>query len=87
MTGTAADPFQRGAAPECLDEVCVTCSDTAVAVRVVSVLDGALAVVDTGAGREEVSVALVDASPGDTVLVHAKEAIAVLRGDPDDSAG
>ena len=87
MTGAAAEPGSRAALPECLDEVCVTCSDTAVAVTVVSVLDGALAIVDTGAGREEVSVALVDASPGDTVLVHAKEAIAVLRGDQDDAAG
>ena len=87
MTGAAADPVSRAAVPECLGEVCVTCSDTAVAVTVVSVLDGALAIVDTGAGREEVSVALVDASPGDTILVHAKEAIAVLRGDEDDAAG
>ena len=29
--------------------------------------------------EEEVSVALVDAAPGDTILVHAKEAIAVVR--------
>ena len=32
--------------------------------------------VDTGAGEEEVSVALVDAAVGDVVLVHAGEAIA-----------
>jgi hypothetical protein len=31
-----------------------------------------------GSGPEEVSVALVDAVAGDVVLVHAKEAIAVL---------
>ncbi len=85
MTGAATDPIRR-AAPECLEEVCVTCSDTAVAVTVVTMLDGDLAIVDTGAGREEVSVALVDASPGDIILVHAKEAIAVLRGDHDDAA-
>jgi hypothetical protein len=36
-------------------------------------------VVDTGQGtEEEVSVALVAAGPGDTILVHAKEAIAVV---------
>ncbi len=87
MTSAAADSASPPATPECLDEVCVTCSDTAVAVTIVSVLDGALAIVDTGAGREEVSVALVDASPGDTILVHAKEAIAVLRGDQHDAAG
>ena len=62
----------------CLDEVCVTCSDTAVAVRVRDVRAAGLATVDTEAGPEEVSVALVDARPGDLVLVHAKEAIAVL---------
>ncbi|GAB3958913.1 hypothetical protein GCM10029978_004880 [Actinoallomurus acanthiterrae] len=50
---------------------------------VVRLLDGDLAVADTGGGRcEEVSVALVDAAVGDTILVHAKEAIAVVaRGD------
>jgi hydrogenase expression/formation protein HypC len=64
----------------CLDEVCVTCSDTAVAVTVVRLLDNQLAVVDTGAGEEEVSVALVAAGVGDTILVHAGEAIAVVSG-------
>jgi len=68
--------------PDCHDEVCVTCSDTAVAVTIVRLLDDGLAVVDTGAGgeegEEEVSVALVQAGVGDTVLVHAKEAIAVV---------
>jgi hydrogenase expression/formation protein HypC len=63
---------------ECHDEVCITCSDTAVAVTIVRLLDDGLAVVDTGAGQEEVSVALVRAAVGDTVLVHAKEAIAVV---------
>ena len=60
-------------------EVCITCSDTAVAVTVTALLDDGLAMVDTGAGpgtEEEVSVALVDAVVGDTVLVHAGEAIA-----------
>jgi hydrogenase expression/formation protein HypC len=65
--------------PECHDEACVTCSDTAVAVTVVRLLDDDLAVVETGAGEEEVSVALVSAGAGDTILVHAREAIAVLR--------
>jgi hydrogenase expression/formation protein HypC len=63
--------------PECHDEVCVTCSDAAVAVTIVRLLDDDLAVVDTGDGEEEVSVALVDAGVGDTILVHAREAIAV----------
>lgn len=64
--------------PECHDEVCITCSDTAVQVTVVRLLGDGLALVDTGRGTEEVSVALVTATVGDTILVHAKEAIAVV---------
>ena len=67
------------AVPECHDEVCVTCSDQAVAVTVLCLLDDGLALVDTGAGQEEVSVALVTTEVGDTILVHAREAIAVVR--------
>lgn len=66
---------------ECHDDVCITCSDTAVPVRITELLGDGLALVDTGAGREEVSVALVDARLGDVVLVHAKEAIAVVLPD------
>ena len=64
--------------PKCTDEVCVTCSDTAVAVTVLRLLADDLAIVATEAGEEEVSVALVSAGVGDTILVHAKEAIAVV---------
>jgi hydrogenase expression/formation protein HypC len=63
---------------ECGEGVCITCSDTAVEVTVVRLLADELAVVDTGAGQETVSVALVDAGIGDTILVHAREAIAVI---------
>ncbi len=63
---------------QCHGEVCVTCSDEAVQARVVRLLPDGLAIVDTGSGLEEVSVALVDARVADTVLVHAKEAIAVV---------
>jgi hydrogenase expression/formation protein HypC len=66
------------AAPECHDDVCITCSDTAVEVTVVRLLDDGLALVDGGRGEEEVSVALVEAQPGDTILVHAREAIAIV---------
>ena len=64
--------------PQCHDDVCITCSDTAVEVTVVRLLGDGLAIVDTGEGAEEVSVALVTAQPGDTILVHAREAIAVI---------
>jgi hydrogenase maturation factor len=65
--------------PECHDDVCITCSDEAVQVRVVALLGDELALVDTGSSTEEVSIALVDAAVGDLVLVHAKEAIGVVR--------
>jgi hydrogenase expression/formation protein HypC len=64
--------------PECHDDVCITCSDAAVQVTVVRVLADGLAEVDAGQGREEVSIALVTAAAGDTILVHAGEAIAVV---------
>jgi hydrogenase expression/formation protein HypC len=66
-------------AQECHGEVCITCSDTAIPVTIVRLLGDGLALVDTGQGTEEVSVALVTATVGDTILVHAKEAIAVVQ--------
>lgn len=72
-------PIAPGAAAgECHADACITCSDIAVEVRVVRLLADDLAVVDTGAGEETVSVALVTARVGDTILVHASEAIAVI---------
>lgn len=64
--------------PSCQGDVCITCADEAVPVRVVRLLEDELALVDTGLTMEEVSIALVDAQIGDTILVHAKEAIAVI---------
>ena len=80
MTGRELPMSSRrpGAVPHCTDDVCITCSDEAVPVRIVELLDDELARVDTGTSIEEVSVALVDAGVGDTILVHAKEAIAVI---------
>ncbi|MFC5834532.1 HypC/HybG/HupF family hydrogenase formation chaperone [Nonomuraea insulae] len=60
---------------------CVTCGDIAVQVRVVALLPGGLARAGTSERTEEISVALVEAQVGDTVLVHAGEAIAVIAGD------
>ena len=81
MTDSRPQAPSPPSVPECHDEVCITCSDQAVAVTVVRLLDDDLAVVDAGAVEEEVSVALVAAGIGDTILVHAGEAIAVLDGD------
>ncbi|GAA4209819.1 hypothetical protein GCM10022252_76800 [Streptosporangium oxazolinicum] len=63
---------------DCTDGVCVTCSDQALPMSVVRLLEGELAIVDAGGVLEEVSVALVDPAVGDIVLVHAREAIAVV---------
>lgn len=76
MTAGDAD---RATTPVCHDGVCITCSDTAVEVTVVELLENELAVVETGSGTEEVSVALVSAGVGDRILVHAGEAIARLE--------
>jgi hydrogenase expression/formation protein HypC len=67
-------------AVECAGDICITCSDSAIEVTVVRLLEDQMAVVDTGAGQETVSVALVSAGVGDTILVHAREAIAVVAG-------
>jgi hydrogenase expression/formation protein HypC len=69
----------RPQADHCPGDVCITCSDTAVPGTVLTLLEDDLAIVGTSAGPEEVSVALVQAAVGDTVLVHAGEAIAVIE--------
>jgi hydrogenase expression/formation protein HypC len=64
---------------ECHGDACITCGDIAVEVTVLRLLPDSFAVVDTGQGtEEEVSVALVSAAPGDAILVHASEAIALV---------
>ena len=68
---------ETGEPAHCVGDVCITCSDMAVPVRIMSLHGYELATVRTEAGTdEEISVALVDAVVGDVVLVHAKEAIA-----------
>jgi hydrogenase expression/formation protein HypC len=63
----------------CHGDACITCGDIAVEVTVLRLLPDSLAIVDNGqGGSEEVSVALVPAAVGDTILVHASEAIAVV---------
>ena len=70
--------------PVCHDDVCITCGDIAVPVRIVELLPGELALVDTGQTVEEISIALVDTHVGGRVLVHAKEAIATLPDHDED---
>ncbi|MEV6862475.1 HypC/HybG/HupF family hydrogenase formation chaperone [Streptosporangium subroseum] len=72
---------------DCSADVCVTCSDEAVPMTVIRLMDPDLAIARADGLPEEISVALVDSSVGDTVLVHAKEAIAVIsRGSGDERA-
>lgn len=83
--GTVTSVAAAGAAagPECVGPTCLTCSDQAVPVRVVRLLPDRMALVDTGAGQERVSVALVSARVGGTLLVHAGEAIAAVTEEED----
>ena len=51
------EPDGVGGRPACIGDVCITCSDIAVEVRVLRLLEDQMAVVDTGQGEETVSVA------------------------------
>jgi D-sedoheptulose 7-phosphate isomerase len=84
LTHVALEHGDVVAPQACATDTCITCSDEAVPATVLRLLDDDLAAVDAGAGEEEVSVALVDASVGSTVLVHAREAIAVVSPAPGD---
>ncbi|MDQ1741473.1 MAG: HupF/HypC family [Pseudonocardiales bacterium] len=57
---------------------CITCGDEGIPMRVLAIDEArALALCETAAGeRSTVEIALVDAGPGDEVLVHAGTAIA-----------
>jgi hydrogenase expression/formation protein HypC len=57
---------------------CITCGDEGIVMRVVQVDETrGLALCETAGGeRSTVEIALVDAGPGDDVLVHAGTAIA-----------
>ncbi len=75
MTTRGAQPSGPG---PCSDDVCITCGDVAIPVRVLRLLPGDLAVVEADGREEEISVALVPATVGATLLVHAGEAIACV---------
>jgi hydrogenase expression/formation protein HypC len=63
---------------DCTSTACITCGDVAVPMRVIEVDEARmLALCETAAGeRSTVEIALVEAGPGDEVLVHAGTAIA-----------
>jgi hydrogenase maturation factor len=65
----------------CVDDHCITCGDEGVAMRVVAV-DAAhgLALCEAEEGaRSTVEIGLVDAAPGDHLLVHAGTALVRLE--------
>ena len=67
--------------PECVDDVCVTCSDEGRLAEVVTVVDADEARVRTATGVESVDTALVEAvRPCDLVLVHAGSVISIVEG-------
>ena len=63
---------------------CITCGDEAVAMRVLKTDDerGLALCADEQGRRETVEIALVDATEGDTLMVHAATAIARVDGAP-----
>jgi hydrogenase maturation factor len=68
--------------PSCSDPFhCVTCGDDGVPMRVLRVDEQrGLALCEDDAGeRHAVEIALVDAVPGDTLLVHAGTALTTLE--------
>ncbi len=69
------------ALPEGESTHCITCNDDGVPMRVVRVDEQrGLALCEDDAGaRSSVEIALVDAAPGDTLLVHAGTALTRLE--------
>ena len=62
----------------CGSEHCITCGDDGTPMRVVRVRDDLALCEDPEGARHTVEIALVDAGPGDDVLVHAGVALVTL---------
>jgi hydrogenase maturation factor len=62
----------------CTDNVCITCSDEGRVAEVTAVHDDGRAEVLISGQTETVDASLVDAEPGDLLLVHAGVAITLL---------
>jgi hypothetical protein len=74
----ARPPDPNPTIPSCNHEICITCSDSATAFRIIEFLPGGLAKAEADGKFEEISVELIDAAAGDLVLVHAGVAIGKL---------
>ncbi len=73
-------PANAEASSSCAEDVCVTCSDEGLVAEVKAVHNGGLAEVLIGGRAQTIDTSLVDAVPGDLVLVHAGVAITNLGG-------
>ena len=62
----------------CGSEHCITCGDDGTPMRVMRVRDDLALCEDPEGARHTVEIALVDAGPGDDVLVHAGVALVTL---------
>jgi hydrogenase maturation factor len=65
----------------CDEHHCITCGDDGVPMRVLRVDEtrGLALCEDEGGGHASIEIALVDAVPGDTLLVHAGTALTRLQ--------
>ncbi len=61
-----------------MSDHCITCSDDGAPMRVLRVKDDLALCEDADGAHHTVEVALVDAAPGDEVLVHAGVALVTL---------
>jgi hydrogenase maturation factor len=64
--------------PVCTDEVCITCSDQGLVAEVTAVHGDGRADVVVGGRPETVDISLVEAGPGDLLLVHAGVAVTLV---------
>jgi hypothetical protein len=74
-----AEPAEQATVGRNTSSSCITCGDIALPMRVVRAKDDGLADCVTDEGEAStVDISLVDAAPGDEVLVHACVAIQVI---------
>jgi hydrogenase maturation factor len=78
LTSVEAVPPEQS----CTDDVCITCSDEGRVAEVRAVYGDGRADVLVGGRPAVVDVSLVDARPGDLLLVHAGVALTLIDGPP-----
>lgn len=76
----APGPACDGSSPEGDEETCITCSDQGMVAEVAAVHEDGRAEVLIGGRLQSIDASLVDARPGDLLLVHAGVAVSLLDG-------